>query len=88
MIIACNFFSRDPRTLISCKMIEELWEPLVKTWFTEGKDDPRITVIRVDPIEGYYWDNKHGNAIAFIKMTAGAIIGKTIDDSIEGTIRV
>jgi general stress protein 26 len=23
--------------------IDQLWEPVIKTWFTEGKDDPRIT---------------------------------------------
>jgi len=68
--------------------IKELWEPIVKTWFTEGVDDPRITVIKVKPVEGYYWDNKHGNAVAFIKMAAGAAMGKTLDDSIEGNIRV
>lgn len=68
--------------------IKELWEPLLKTWFTEGEDDPRITVIRVDTKEGYYWDNKHGNAVAFAKMAVGAVIGKTLDDSIEGTLTV
>ena len=67
--------------------IKELWEPLVKTWFTEGVDDPRITVLKVTPTDGYYWDNKHGNAIAFAKMTIGAMIGKTLDDSIEGQIK-
>lgn len=70
------------------KKIEELWEPLMKTWFTEGKDDPRITVIKVAPQEGYYWDTKHGKAVAFLKMLAGAAIGKTLDDSIEGTLTV
>src|SRR5690349_2719888 len=47
--------------------IHELWEPLVKTWFTEGKDDPRITVIKVTPTGGYYWDTKSGQAVAFLK---------------------
>ncbi|HKP31366.1 MAG TPA: pyridoxamine 5'-phosphate oxidase family protein [Chitinophagaceae bacterium] len=70
------------------KKIEELWQPLIKTWFTEGKDDPRITVIKVNPVNGYYWDNKHGNAVALIKMAAGAVMGKTLDDSIEGELRV
>jgi len=68
--------------------IKELWEPLLKVWFTEGEDDPRITVIKVEPTEVYYWDNKHGNAIAFVKQLAGAAIGKTFDDSIEGKIDV
>ena len=68
--------------------IKELWEPIIKTWFTEGVDDPRITVIKFTPREGYYWDNKHGNLVAGIKMMAGAMIGKTLDDSIEGRIAV
>ena len=68
------------------KMIDALWQPLYKTWFTEGKDDPRITVIMFKPGEGYYWDNKHGNAVAFMKMAVGAVTGKTLDDSIEGKL--
>ena len=68
--------------------IRELWEPMLRTWFTEGVDDPRITVIKVTPTDGYYWDTKHGNAVAGVKMMIGAMIGKTLDDSIEGTLRV
>jgi general stress protein 26 len=67
--------------------IDELWEPILGTWFTEGKDDPRISVIRFVPTGGYYWDTKHGNVIAGIKMMIGAAIGKTLDDSIEGRLR-
>lgn len=68
--------------------IKELWEPIVKTWFTEGVDDPRITVIKVRPTGGYYWDTKHGMAVAGIKMLIGAATGKTMDDSIEGKLAV
>ena len=50
--------------------------------------DPRITVIKVETSEGYYWDNKHGNTIAFLKMITGAATGKTLDDSIEGKVTV
>lgn len=66
--------------------IKELWEPIVKTWFTQGVDDPRITVIKVAPVSGYYWDTKHGKVIAGAKMLVGAAIGKTLDDSIEGQL--
>lgn len=68
--------------------IKELWEPILKTWFTEGIDDPRIRVIKVRPVDGYYWDTKHGMAVAGVKMLIGAVLGKTLDDSIEGTLRV
>ena len=66
--------------------ITELWNPMLKTWFTEGVNDPRITVIKVTPKEGYYWDTKHGMAVAMIKRMVGAVIGETYDDSIEGTV--
>jgi general stress protein 26 len=66
--------------------IEELWSPLVQTWFTEGKDDPRITVIKVTPTQGYYWDTKHNTAVAGIKMLIGAALKKTMDDSIQGKL--
>ena len=68
--------------------IKELWKPILKTWFTEGEDDPRITVIKVAPTRGHYWDNKHGDTIAGVKMMVGAAIGKTLDDSIEGAVTV
>ena len=74
--------SRDPA------LIDELWEPVLKTWFTSGKDDPRISVVKVRPGDGYYWDNKHGDAIAGIKMMVGAVTGKTLDDSIEGKLYI
>lgn len=68
--------------------IRDLWKFVLKTWFTEGEDDPRITVIKVAPTFGYYWDNRHGNAVAGIKMLIGATIGKTLDDSVEGKLSV
>ncbi len=68
--------------------IRDLWKFVLKTWFTEGEDDPRITVIKVAPSFGYYWDNRHGNAVAGIKMLIGATIGRTLDDSVEGKLSV
>lgn len=74
--------SKDP------EKIRELWSPLVQTWFTEGMDDPRITVIKVTPTEGYYWDTKHNTAVAGVKMLIGAALRKTMDDSIQGRLDV
>lgn len=54
--------------------------------FTERIDDPRISFIKVAPSHDCYWDSKHGNAAAGIKMLIGATTGKTLDDSIEGKI--
>ncbi len=68
-------------------IIKELWNQMLKTWFTEGVDDPRISVIKVVPEEAYYWDTKHPQVIGLIKRLVGAAVGKTLDDSIEGKIK-
>ncbi|WP_316811559.1 pyridoxamine 5'-phosphate oxidase family protein [Pedobacter heparinus] len=68
--------------------IKALWTPFLKVWFTEGENDPRISLLKIVPSMGYYWDNKHGNLVAGVKMMIGAAIGKTLDDSVEGQIRV
>lgn len=85
-----DFMQLDGRASITedKAVIKELWEPILKTWFTEGENDPRISAIKVAPSEGYYWDTKHGKAVAGIKMLIGAITGKTLDDSIEGKLTV
>ena len=68
--------------------IKELWEPIMKTWFTEGVTDSRISVIKITPSEGYYWDTKHGGVVATAKMLFGALVGQTLDDSIEGSLNL
>ena len=95
-----SFYSRVHLTVIfstyygtatitkSRSVIKELWQPILKTWFTEGENDPRITAIMFTPSEGYYWDTKHNMMVGIVKRAAGAIMGKTLDDSIEGNINL
>ena len=68
--------------------IEELWKPLFEVWFEKGRDDPSITLIKVSPTQGYYWDTKHGAAVAFFKMAVSLVSGKAADDSVEGKLEM
>ena len=67
--------------------IEELWTPLAKAWFTEGKEDPSITLLKVTPKEGHYWDTKNGKVISLLKIAVSAITGKTSDNGVEGKVK-
>ncbi len=67
-------------------IIKDLWNPIVKTWFQGGVDDPNISVIKVTPDDAYYWDTKHGKMVSFLKIVAGAVTGKTMDDGVEGKL--
>lgn len=68
--------------------IEELWTPIAKAWFNEGKEDPRITVIKIQPEQAFYWDTKSGKIVSMFKIFASAVIGKTLSEGVEGTLSV
>lgn len=68
--------------------IEEVWTPIAKAWFEEGKDDPDVTVIKVKTEEAYYWDTKDGKLVALLKWAANTVIGSRDDGGIEGNIHV
>ncbi len=64
------------------------WTPIAKTWFPEGVDDPNLTVIKVNPREGYYWDTKHGKTLSTLKIMIGAVTGKTLTAGVEGPVHL
>ena len=66
--------------------IHRLWSPHLRAWFTEGEDDPRICVLRVDPVSGEYWDNRHGAAITGLKMLFGALTAQRVDEGVHGKL--
>ena len=70
------------------KKAKELWSAIAKTWFNEGYNDPELTLIKVDPEDGYYWDTKDGKVISLLKMVAGAVTGKELNSGIEGLMKV
>ncbi len=57
--------------------IADLWKESYKAWFPQGKDDPNITLIRVEPREAEYWDNKGGNGVAMLFETVKAYATNT-----------
>lgn len=67
--------------------IDELWTPMAKTWFKEGKDDPDIELICVKPEDAYYWDTRNNKMVSLIKFAMGAIgISPKDDGGIEGRL--
>lgn len=58
--------------------IDELWSPLMKAWFPEGKDDPSIAVLRVDITSGEYWDASSSSMVRLVGLAASAVAGKEI----------
>lgn len=70
------------------KSIDETWTPVANAWFTEGKETPDLTVIKVHPYHAHYWDTKDSKMITLLKIAAAAIAGKPFDDGVEGELTV
>ena len=49
--------------------IERLWNPFIAAWF-DGKDDPKLALLRFDPRDAEVWKNEN-NLLAGIKMLIG-----------------
>jgi len=67
---------------------KELWSPIAKAWFPLGVDDPDLTVLKVKPSEGYYWDTKSGKLVSMLKILAAAVTGNPSDAGVKGKIMV
>lgn len=68
--------------------IDELWDTTVKAWFSDGKDDPNLTLIRVTPQDAHYWATKNGKVISLIQMVGAAVAGKVPDLGVHGDLKV
>lgn len=38
------------------KKIDELWNPTLKAWFPDGKDDPNVALLKITVTGAEYWD--------------------------------
>ncbi|MEJ7766515.1 MAG: pyridoxamine 5'-phosphate oxidase family protein [Chitinophagaceae bacterium] len=68
--------------------IKDMWTPFLKAWFQEGTDDPEISLIKVIPEDAYYWDTKNNKMVSMIKILTSVVVGKTMDDGVEGKLEV
>jgi general stress protein 26 len=68
--------------------IEELWTPVAKIWFKEGKEDPNISIIKVSPTTAYYWDTEGNQMINFIKMVASVATGTNLVTGNQGALKI
>jgi general stress protein 26 len=56
--------------------IGELWNPIYQAWFPKGKDDPEITVLRVDVSEADYWEASSSSLVRRARYSAAAPKGR------------
>ncbi|CAN5547973.1 pyridoxamine 5'-phosphate oxidase family protein [soil metagenome] len=56
--------------------IEELWQPHLKAWFPQGKDDPKISLLKVNPTKVEYWDSESSNMVLIFNIAKSILKGE------------
>ncbi|BDC48166.1 general stress protein [Bryobacterales bacterium F-183] len=68
--------------------MKELYTPLLKTWFPEGLDDPRLTLLRVNVDRGNFWDSPGGMLQVLGAFTKAIITGQRGQGGEMGEVRL
>lgn len=82
------FVNGDAEIILDKAKIEELWSPIAKIWFKQGKNDPNISIIKVTPINAYYWDTDGNQMINFLKIVASVVTGTNLAIGNQGALKV
>jgi general stress protein 26 len=67
---------------------EELWNPMSKAWFPEGKDDPNLVVLKVTTDEAAYWDSTSSKMVVFFSMIKAVLTGTTPEGGDHGKLNL
>ena len=59
--------------------IDELWNPAMKAWFPEGKEDPNVGLIKVTIDKAEYWDSPNSAVVHLYGVVKAAITGERAD---------
>jgi general stress protein 26 len=55
-------------------LIASLWTEAWKVWFPEGKDDPALCLLEVEPEEAEYWDRSGTKGLRYLFEAARAYV--------------
>lgn len=68
-------------------LIEKYWTEIANAWF-DGKDDPMIRIVKVKPVDSYYWDTKQSKIVSLVKIGWAALTGAKMEDGgVEGELK-
>lgn len=56
------------------RKIHELWRPTSRAWFPNGKDDPKLVLIRLTVTDAEFWDNAGAKGIRYAFAVAKALV--------------
>ena len=74
--------------LIDRKKIEELWTPVMKAWFPEGIDDPKLCLVKIITENAYYWNNNSSKMSVYFDMLTAIEKGEKYEEGESGKLQL
>lgn len=72
--------SGQARVLRDQQKIDELWNPIAKVWFPDGKDDPSLALLKVHVTQAEYWDASANRMVQLVQFAKVLVTGDHGDD--------
>lgn len=59
--------------------MKELWSPVLKAWFPEGLDDPKLCLLKVEAEQAEYWEGSSSTLVQLFGMVKAIATGQEAD---------
>lgn len=59
--------------------MEELWSPVLKAWFPEGLNDPKLCLLKVESDQAEYWEGSSSTLVQLFGMVKAIATGQEAD---------
>ncbi len=56
-------------------IIDDLWDTSAEAWFTEGREDPKVAMLKVTAKSAEYWAANAPKPIVLLKYAKAAVLG-------------
>ena len=74
--------------IVDRSKIEKLWKPILKAWFPQGIDDPKLCLIKVITEEAKYWNSTSNNMVVFYNMVKAIAKKEKYEEGEVGTLNL
>ena len=72
--------------IIDRKKMEELWDPALKNWFSEGLEDPKICLVKVATEQAHFWNHSSSKMGLLFEMIRSIAKGDQYKETEKGKL--
>jgi general stress protein 26 len=68
--------------------IRELWKPMMLAWYPEGANDPKLALLKVEPLQAKYWNSSSSNMVMIYNVLKSIVTKERYPGGEVGTLNL